>query len=287
MEEAKEEEVSSSAVGLSLCDSVPLLWRMEDIKKFRSMGLVGSLVGALPRAPRQNGRMGRPLLLLPEEERLLSEKQAAAALPVANQRAEGVEELRQKVEQYEAHLQQSYEEQSALALEDRKAAMLRAMTSSNTHTQSSEDAWKHRLETLDQNFSFPQSAMAVQLSTARAGLTYYPQDRAFLQADWPTRQRDGPRCDARYRVFRDLKGRGFYLTSAGKFGGDFLVYPGDPLRFHAHFIAVCLDLEESMCLLDVLAVARLGSNVKKTVLLCSSVKDGTVVYTSLQWSGMA
>lgn len=43
-----------------------------------------------------------------------------------------MEELRQKVEQYEAHLQQSYEEQSALALEDRKAAMLRAMTSSNT-----------------------------------------------------------------------------------------------------------------------------------------------------------
>lgn len=61
---------------------------------------------------------------------------------------------------------------------------------------------------------------------------------------------------------------------------------GDPLRFHAHFIAVCLSLDECLCLLDVLAVTRLGSNVKKTVLLCSPGPDGRVLYTSLQWSGM-
>lgn len=62
---------------------------------------------------------------------------------------------------------------------------------------------------------------------------------------------------------------------------------GDPLRFHAHFIAVCLSADESVCLLDILAVARLGSNVKKTVLLCSAGPDADVLYTSVQWSGMA
>lgn len=66
---------------------------------------------------------------------------------------------------------------------------------------------------------------------------------------------------------------------------------GDPLRFHAYFIVVCISMDESMPLCDVLAIARLGSNVKKTVLLCSSggsqEDDGEeVVYTSLQWSGM-
>lgn len=61
---------------------------------------------------------------------------------------------------------------------------------------------------------------------------------------------------------------------------------GDPLRFHAHFIAVCLAADKAVGLLDVLAVARLGSNVKKTVLLCSPAEDGAVTYTSLQWSGM-
>lgn len=76
---------SFPTVGISLCDSAPLLWRAQDLRTFRSQCLVGALLGSLPRTPRQNGRLGRPLLLLPEEERLLSERRAAAALPAANQ----------------------------------------------------------------------------------------------------------------------------------------------------------------------------------------------------------
>lgn len=75
----------SPAVGVSLCDSAPLVWRVQDLRTVRSQGLVGALLGSLPRTPRQNGRMGRPLLLLPEEERLLSERRSAATLPAANQ----------------------------------------------------------------------------------------------------------------------------------------------------------------------------------------------------------
>ncbi|KAG7225954.1 hypothetical protein INR49_018555, partial [Caranx melampygus] len=291
-EEEKEEERGlslSHVVGLSLCDSSPLLWRVQDLKTVRSQGLVGALLGSLPRTPRQNGRLGRPLLLLPEEERLLGEHQAAAALPAGNQDGGGAE-LCQWVEQYKEEQKRSYEEQSVLALEDRKLALLRAMNSSHTGSdaglETSDEALRGRLEALDRSFSFPQSALAVQLSTVRAGLTYCPEDRAFLQADWPVRAQDVPCNDVRYQVFRDLRGRGFYLTSAGKFGGDFLVYPGDPLRFHAHFIAVCLSLDEGVSVLDLLSVARLGSNVKKTVLLCSPEPDGGVRYTSLQWSGM-
>ncbi|XP_070762339.1 tRNA-splicing endonuclease subunit Sen34 [Enoplosus armatus] len=294
----EEESSSSHVVGVSLCDSAPLLWRMEDLRSVRSHGLVGALLGSLPRTPRQNIRLGRPLLLLPEEERLLTECHAAAALPPTNQDGGG-RELCLQVEQHREDQQRSYEEQSVLALEDRKSALLRAMTSSHTVlilvlvllgsesvAGTADEALRGRLEALDRSFTFPQSALAVQLSTARAGLAYCPEARAFLQADQPIRGQEAMRCDARYQVFRDLRGRGFYLTSAGKFGGDFLVYPGDPLRFHAHFIAVCLSLDESVCLLDVLAVARLGSNVKKTVLLCSPGTDGGVLYTSLQWSGM-
>lgn len=142
-------------VGLSLCDSAPLLWRVEDLRSVRSQGLVGALLGSLPRTPRQNGRLGRPLLLLPEEERLLSERRAAAGLPAGNrvslptgrvhppgefpwfmglfwwcwQDGAGVELL---VKQHEEEQQRSYEEQSVFALEDRKSALLRAMTSPHT-----------------------------------------------------------------------------------------------------------------------------------------------------------
>ncbi|XP_069390901.1 tRNA-splicing endonuclease subunit Sen34 isoform X2 [Paralichthys olivaceus] len=291
----RQEEDSSACdvIGVGVCDSAPLLWRIEDLKTLRRHGLVGALLGSLPRTPRQNGRLGRPLRLLPEEERQLSEQHGAAALPSGNQLPQqdgGGVDLCRQAEQHEEEQRRSYEVQSVLALEDRKSALLRAMTSSHTDSDSgpgtSDEALRGRLEALDHSFTFPWAALAVQLSTSRAGLTYCPVDRAVLRADWPIRAQRGTRGDVRYQVFRDLRGRGFYLTSAGKFGGDFLVYPGDPLRFHAHFIAICLSLDESLCVLDVLAVARLGSNVKKTVLLCSPGTDGAVRYTSLQWSGM-
>uniref|UniRef100_A0A3Q3R5Y8 tRNA-splicing endonuclease subunit Sen34 n=1 Tax=Monopterus albus TaxID=43700 RepID=A0A3Q3R5Y8_MONAL len=295
----EEDSSSSPVVGVGLCDSVPLLWRVEDLKTVRSWGLVGALLGSLPRTPRQNGRLGRPLLLLPEEERLLSERHAAASLPAADQDGGGPE-LHQQVEQYEEQQQRTYEEQTILALEDRKSALIRAMTPSHTGecvTMTTLHLYLQFDVTVlvpvpsgsqsgpgtagEAFFTFPRSALAVQLSTARVGLSYCPETRAFLRADWPIRVQDHCSGGVRYQVFRDLRGRGFYLTSAGKFGGDFLVYPGDPLRFHAHFIAVCLSLDQSVCLLDILAMARLGSGVKKTVLLCSPGTDGGVVYTSL------
>lgn len=100
------------------------------------------------------------------------------------------------------------------------------LSGSESGERTTDEALLGRLEALDQNFTFPLSAVAVQLSTARAGLTYCPEARAFLTADWPMRGQNSQRCHTRYQVFRDLRGRGFYLTSAGKFGGDFLVYPG-------------------------------------------------------------
>ncbi|XP_075885270.1 tRNA-splicing endonuclease subunit Sen34 isoform X2 [Nelusetta ayraudi] len=282
-------EDSARVVGVSVCDSAPLLWRVEDLRSVRRRGLVGALLGSLPRSPRQNCRMGRPLLLLPEEERLLGESRtAAAALPAPRQ--DGAQ-LELRVRRHEEEQQRSFEEQSVLALEDRKSSLLCAMTSPDTGSPpeagAMDESLQRRLEDLDRSFVFPRSALGVQLSTARAGLSYCPEARAFLQAEWPIRGgQNGLSRDTKYQVFRDLRGRGFCLTSAGKFGGDFLVYPGDPLRFHAHFIAVCLAADEAVGLLDVLAVARLGSNVKKTVLLCSPAEDGAVTYTSLQWSGM-
>ncbi|KAK5904117.1 hypothetical protein CesoFtcFv8_005713 [Champsocephalus esox] len=274
--------------GVSRCDSAPLLWRDQDLRAVRGRGLVGALLGALPRTPRQNGRLGRPLLLLPEEERLLAELHATAN---ANQGGGGVQ-LSLEVKQHLEEQERSLEEQRVLALQDRKSALLHAMTSSHTGSLGPSEALRGRLEALHRSFTFPRGAMAVQLSTARAGLHHCHEDRAFLRAQQPITAQHDSKAAARYQVFRDLRGRGFYLTSAGKFGGDFLVYPGDPLRFHAHFIAVVLSLDSSLSPLDVLAIARLGSNVKKTVLLCSpgGVQypggAGGVQYTSLQWSGM-
>ncbi|KAM8822187.1 LOW QUALITY PROTEIN: tRNA-splicing endonuclease subunit Sen34 [Synchiropus picturatus] len=257
------------------CDSVALLWRSADLRAARRRGLVGALVGSLARAPRQNSKLGRPLLLLPEEEEVLRRSAAGSDVTwAASGQDVPAAERRQQVALYEAEQRRSHQQQQALALQDRRSCLTRALRSAPSGPAPPD--LRRRLAALEQDFVFPRSAMAVQLRTARAALTPRPPSR--LPPQTPP--------DARLRVFQDLRERGFFLTSAGKFGGDFLVYPGDPVRFHAHFIAVCQPLEQSVRLLDLLAVARLGSNVKKTVLLCSPGADGLPLYTSLQWSGM-
>lgn len=74
------------------------------------------------------------------------------------------------------------------------------------------------------------SAPRVTLPTARGGppppAPLPPPDLSRPSPHWPHGGR--PPHERRFRVYRDLWGRGLHLTAGGKFGGDFLVYPGEP-----------------------------------------------------------
>ena len=39
----------------------------------------------------------------------------------------------------------------------------------------------------------------------------------------------------KYRVFTYFWEKGYFLTGGGKFGGDFLIYPGMLLEFHFYY----------------------------------------------------
>ena len=62
---------------------------------------------------------------------------------------------------------------------------------------------------------------------------------------------------------------------------------GDPSRFHSFYIAVCMDHDKPVGVLDLVSLGRLGTTVKKTILLCSVNDEGQVCCTSLQWSGIS
>ncbi|MBN3271338.1 SEN34 endonuclease, partial [Polyodon spathula] len=269
-------------VRVCVSGSALLLWRSADLQLVRErMGIVGTLVGSLARQPRQNCRLGRPLQLLLEEARLLKDTGRAVLVKGAESECDDDRVNVEVEENYAKHLQHSYEEQGRLALEEKKRVLERVMTE-----RLGDQPIRERLLSLKSSFSFPRSAMMVQLCTARARLSYAPDERDWLATDWPL-PRDNKQ-EVRYRVYQDLRQQGYYITSAGKFGGDYLIYPGDPLRFHAHFIAVCVPIKSQSPISDFLCLARLGANVKKTILLCSpSETEGEgVIYTSVQWSGM-
>ncbi|XP_018566124.1 tRNA-splicing endonuclease subunit Sen34 [Anoplophora glabripennis] len=83
-------------------------------------------------------------------------------------------------------------------------------------------------------------------------------------------------------VYRDLWEKGYYITQGDKFGGDFLVYFGDPVCHHAIFIVRCVKPEERITPAEIVAFGRLGTSVKKRAVL-ASVVDDTVSYVTINW----
>ncbi|XP_032091317.1 tRNA-splicing endonuclease subunit Sen34 [Thamnophis elegans] len=282
-------------IRIHLLEGKAFVWNYADVRRIREEHcIVGVLVGALPRKPRQNVRLGLPLELLPEEARLLLDKGLAILVrsPTSQSLGHGKNQdalFSEKVNAYEKELEENYQEQLRLSAEQKKTMMesLADHISQGRAKKRQRKGGDLLAEPAESGscFVFPRESMVIQLPTARSQIT---QEETV---DWHVASQLWPYAgqelhEMRYLIFRDLWERGYYVTTGSKFGGDFLVYPGDPMRFHAHYIALCFSKDTPISLYDIISAGRLGTNVKKTVLLCSVEQEGTVAYTSLQWSGM-
>lgn len=92
----------------------------------------------------------------------------------------------------------------------------------------------------------------------------------------------------KYRVFKDLWEKGKWITTGDTFGGDFLIYPGEPLHFHASHIIHVLSREQATTMpTRVLNTrCRLSVSVNK---LCTFVYENNesneLCYQTVQWLG--
>jgi len=96
-----------------------------------------------------------------------------------------------------------------------------------------------------------------------------------------------PHERARCGIFRDLRGKGYFIGGGIKFGGEYLVYPGDPLRYHSHFVASLQeDPSSTLRPMEFVAHGRLGTATKKTHLLCAwDDEQKKAMYLSIEWAG--
>ena len=95
-----------------------LVWGAEAVQALRErLGVGGRTVGALPRGPRQNSRLGLPLLLLSEEARLLAEIGAVTLVsaPRPDPRNHGL-----ALASFKRQQEQSFQDQNTLAAEARE-----------------------------------------------------------------------------------------------------------------------------------------------------------------------
>ncbi|KAF6764775.1 hypothetical protein DFP72DRAFT_322362 [Ephemerocybe angulata] len=92
---------------------------------------------------------------------------------------------------------------------------------------------------------------------------------------------------ARCGVFKSLWEQGYFMGIGIKFGGEYLVYPGDPLRYHSHFTATVLEAPTTTLRpMEIVAHGRLGTATKKAHLLCGWDDDKKEVsYLSIEWAG--
>ena len=108
------------------------------------------------------------------------------------------------------------------------------------------------------------------------------------------------------KTFTDLLGLGYRVGLGPRFGGEFLIYPGDYLRYHAHFTSQVIVDDQPILPAELVAWGRLGTGTKKAGLICctTSTSDypgkhrgtddegeggedgdkGRVEYYSLEWA---
>ncbi|KAJ2717225.1 tRNA-splicing endonuclease subunit [Coemansia spiralis] len=100
---------------------------------------------------------------------------------------------------------------------------------------------------------------------------------------WPATAHERLRFD----LYKDLHGRGFHVTRGIQFGGDYLLYPGEPLRHHSSHVVTLVDHAQRITPRELVTIGRMCTPVKKVRLL-SAWDPHTRQFThiSLNWSGM-
>jgi len=101
-----------------------------------------------------------------------------------------------------------------------------------------------------------------------------------------------PRDHGLVATFKELAAREYRVGLGPRFGGEYLVYPGDYLRYHAHFTSQVIVRDEPIKPTEIVAWGRLGTGTKKAGLLCcwddgmeaEEVGEGGVDFYSLEWA---
>jgi tRNA-intron endonuclease, archaea type len=88
--------------------------------------------------------------------------------------------------------------------------------------------------------------------------------------------------DAQYKVYRDLREKGFVVTPGIKYGCDFAVYEQGPGIDHAPYIIQVMNREDQMSAAEIVKAGRLASTVRKTFIAALPGKDG-VKYLEFKW----
>ncbi len=251
----------------------------------RTHHILGVLIGTLPQFPQQNVFLGLPLELQPEEVRLLVEKEIAYVVDDFEWHERGMRSI--TAEQKRSFLARLHEEgKEAARVSDRRkeASKEKTMMKRLQDQKQNQGLRVKEVDEVDDEKPVETNHDEERLfqSTLHSSSGPSPSIQSDQTAPWtitpttsypPIPLPQPPKNAAMqllpvtrpssYAIFKHLHAKSYFLSPGLRFGCQFLAYPGDPLRFHSHFLAVGLDWEEEFDLLDLVGGGRLGTGVKK------------------------
>lgn len=290
--EERDTVTVSEPIPISLVSNRYLLHNVNAITYLRRQyRICGVLIGSLPQFPQQNIFLGVPLELMPEEARLLVEKGVATIVDDVDSHAQLLRGLAE--EEQKAFLKCLRKEGVQFAKKAEELAVHRREEALRKAKYQSAETWRpplrgdavpddehlEQVEEISNNgedstvFEVPAgpSRMAPPNQAADTDIEpfYITPTTSFplIQPPTPPRTPTLPGVPSSYPLFAHLHARDYFISPGLRFGCQYLVYPGDPLRFHSHFLAVSHGWEEEFDLIDIVAGGRLGTGVKKGFLV--------------------
>lgn len=253
----------------------------------RQVNLNGVLVGTAPQQPTQNIFLGLPIELRPEEVNALVQQDAAYVVDDAAAHATTLQSFKDPAAR-QAYVESLREQRLAaqLALNERQtqkaaevAELMKKSKKKSKAAKGDAASAASRPATVDAPTSISEKQLSVTL-TSSSSLISQATSRAHLDTD----VKQGPLC-------KHLQANGYHMTPGLRFGSNYSVYPGDPLRFHAHFMANEYDWDEEVPVLDLVGGGRLATAVKKAFLVggeqpATTNAPAAVRTFSIEWAAM-
>lgn len=250
----------------------------------------GMLVGTTPQQPTQNIFLGLPVEIRPEEAIALVDKQVAYIV-------DDVAAHEEAIGSTDKNARRTYVKSLRMSKDAAQNAL--AKININKATQMAGRNEHHERET---TVSKSQSGPEIMNSPVPSQQTASSRTHGRHLALTPVTSNSLISCEAgmtpindrktRGSLARHLQSGGYYMTPGLRFGAKYSVYPGDPLRFHAHFMANEYDWDEQIPILDIVGGGRLATAVKKAFLICgqqpsaTSAPDSSMLTYSIEWAAM-
>jgi len=267
----------------------------------RTHNMCGTLIGSIPQVPQQNTFMGLPVELMPEEAILLVKREIAYIVDDFAWHKQTLSTFKgAEREEYLSSLRsvgyQAKKDAEAVS-RAKKEKHLGKHVARKLKEKSSEVGSTTRGDDTESLFSDDRPASPAVFNPSSANKPYAITPTTTYASSSPQQSQStppDPPVPSSYHLYAHLNSKGYFIMPGLRFGCDFNVYPGDPLRFHSHFAAVSYKWDEEISMIDLIGGGRLGTRVKKAFLiggkdLENNAEDGEgdgVRTFSIEWGGM-